>query len=124
MAGGGLVFHRINAAWECLRDEGRRRDYDRQLRASQSRQRGIVDDEVDLDSMDFDSEALTYSYPCRCSGSYTISEDDLEAGREMAPCTDCSLKVVVLYDVVDDDNEDNATGPDQNTTTASSHIAL
>ncbi|KAJ1931508.1 hypothetical protein EC988_009763, partial [Linderina pennispora] len=60
-------------------------------------------DEVDLDDMDFDEDTLVYSYPCRCSGQYSIGEADLEAGRDMAPCSDCSLKVRVLYEVAEDD---------------------
>ncbi|KAJ1939386.1 hypothetical protein FBU59_004142 [Linderina macrospora] len=101
-----VEFYQLSMAWETLGDKTRRKQYDHERTQSQNRARGVVQDEIDLDDMDFDEGALVYSYPCRCSGQYTIHEDDLEAGRDMAPCSDCSLKVRVLYEVADDEDED------------------
>lgn len=97
-ANGGVEFHQISQAWEILGNVARRRDYDRSLEARQSKSRGVVQDEVDLDDMDFDEPTLTYTFLCRCSGSYTVSEDDLEAGRDIAPCSGCSLKIRILFE--------------------------
>ncbi|KAI8320747.1 DnaJ-domain-containing protein [Martensiomyces pterosporus] len=97
-----IQFHQLSLAWETLGDQIKRREYDRQRSEVQSKARGVVQDEVDLDDMDFDEQTLAYSYPCRCSGNYIISEDDLEAGRDMAPCSDCSLKIRVLYEAADE----------------------
>ncbi|KAJ2713927.1 hypothetical protein H4R19_002002 [Coemansia spiralis] len=99
---GDVAFHQIGMAWEVLGDDARRRTYDRQQSARRSKARGVVQDEVDLDDMAFDEDTHTYAFPCRCSGSYSISEDDLGLGRDIAPCTDCSLKIRVLFDVVED----------------------
>ncbi|PIA14989.1 DnaJ-domain-containing protein [Coemansia reversa NRRL 1564] len=100
------AFHQLSVAWEVLGDHARRREYDRHWSAYQNRAHGVVQDEVDLDDMEFDSDTRKFSYPCRCSGSYIIAEDDLDAAREIAPCTDCSLKIRVLYEVMDCSDSD------------------
>ncbi|KAJ2143848.1 hypothetical protein GGH19_003373 [Coemansia sp. RSA 1807] len=98
-----VEFHQLSIAWEVLSDATKRREYDRQLNTHQNRNRGVVQDEVDLDDMDFDPKDCSYTYLCRCSGTYVISEDDLEAGCEIAPCTGCSLKIRVLFEAVDEE---------------------
>ncbi|KAJ2555314.1 hypothetical protein IWW35_000780 [Coemansia sp. RSA 1878] len=98
-----VKFHQLSVAWEVLSDATKRREYDRQLNTHQNRNRGVVQDEVDLDDMDFDPKDCSYTYLCRCSGTYVISEDDLEAGCEIAPCTGCSLKIRVLFEAVDEE---------------------
>ncbi|KAJ2742824.1 DnaJ sub C member 24 [Coemansia sp. BCRC 34301] len=97
-----LEFHQIAAAWETLGDPCKRREYDRMQSAEQNRARGVVQDEVDLDDMELDDEDASYSYPCRCSGRYVVMESDLEACRDIAPCSDCSLKIRVLFNVAED----------------------
>ncbi|KAJ1832229.1 hypothetical protein LPJ63_003699 [Coemansia sp. RSA 2711] len=99
-----IEFHQLSVAWEVLGNAARRQEYDRQLLTHQNRVRGVVQDEVDLDDMDFDPQTCSYSYDCRCSGTYKITEDDMADGCEIAPCTDCSLKIRVLFEAVDDDN--------------------
>ncbi|KAJ1865643.1 hypothetical protein H4R99_003732 [Coemansia sp. RSA 1722] len=97
-----VEFHELSVAWETLSDPVRRKQYDQNLQASQNRSRGVVQDEVDLDEMDFDEDTGVYSYPCRCSGTYSIAESDMETGKEIAPCSGCSLKIRVLYEAADD----------------------
>lgn len=60
--------------------------------------------EVDLDEMEYDEASLSYLTDCRCSGDYIITENELEAGIEVVGCNNCSLKIRVLYDVVEDDD--------------------
>ncbi|KAJ1856160.1 DnaJ sub C member 24 [Coemansia sp. RSA 1822] len=98
-----VEFHQLSVAWEVLGDATKRREYDRQLSTHQNRNRGVVQDEIDLDDMDFDPQECTYAYLCRCSGTYVISENDLAEGREIAPCTGCSLKIRVLFEDVDEE---------------------
>ena len=38
-----------------------------------------------------------YSAPCRCGGSYTITEEDLEGGVDVVCCSTCTLSIRVLY---------------------------
>jgi diphthamide biosynthesis protein 4 len=68
------------------------------------KQGAVINGQVDLDEMDYDEETGTFSLPCRCSGSYTIREQDMETGVDIANCDNCSLIIHVLYDVVDDDD--------------------
>ncbi|KAJ2513067.1 hypothetical protein GGI11_004533 [Coemansia sp. RSA 2049] len=97
-----IEFHELSRAWEVLGDTSRRAEYDKQCNAEESRARGVVQDEVDLDDMVFDESNRVFSFPCRCSSQYEITEDDLEGGFEIAPCSGCSLKIKVLYDVIED----------------------
>ncbi|KAJ2826643.1 hypothetical protein FBU31_003393 [Coemansia sp. 'formosensis'] len=98
-----LEFHQLSIAWEVLGNPARRQAYDRVMSAERNRDRGVVQDTVDLDDMEEEEEG--FSYPCRCSGRYIIKESDMEAGRDIAPCSDCSLKIQVLFDIVSDDEE-------------------
>lgn len=43
-----------------------------------------------------------YSISCRCSGNYIITEQDLEKGANITGCTNCSLKIHILYEVNDE----------------------
>lgn len=61
----------------------------------------MINAEIDLDDMEYESNA--YYLECRCSGKYTITEDDLEQGIEIVCCDNCSLRIRVLYDIVDED---------------------
>lgn len=36
-----------------------------------------------------------------------ITEDELEAGIDVVGCNNCSLKIRVLYDVVEEDDEED-----------------
>ncbi|RUP45849.1 DNAJ heat shock N-terminal domain-containing protein [Jimgerdemannia flammicorona] len=95
-------IHRILEAWEVLRSSEKRKAYDAQLRAARLKQDGVINAEVDLDDMDYDEASRAYSTPCRCSGRYVITEEDLEGGADTTGCDNCSLRVRVLY-VVDEE---------------------
>lgn len=47
-------------------------------------------------------EMKLYSISCRCSGNYIITEQDLEKGANITGCTNCSLKIHILYEVNDE----------------------
>jgi len=91
-------FLRIQEAWETLKDEERRKQYDISLEAQRLKQRGPMTAEVDLDEMVYHEEG-EYRYRCRCGGDYVISEKDLENGCEIVGCNNCSLLIKVLYSV-------------------------
>lgn len=50
-----------------------------------------VQEEVDLDDMNENEDAATWSWDCRCGGQYIVSEKDLEAGCEYYGCNSCTL---------------------------------
>ncbi|KAG0164271.1 hypothetical protein DFQ30_010214 [Apophysomyces sp. BC1015] len=93
--------HRILQAWEVLRDPVKRQHYDLELKTDQLSQ-PTINAEIDLDEMDYDESSQTYTVECRCSGLYSITENDLEQGVDVVNCDLCSLRIRVLYDVVDE----------------------
>jgi diphthamide biosynthesis protein 4 len=40
----------------------------------------------------------SYAWDCRCSGSYIITESELEQGYDVVNCSTCSLAIRVLYE--------------------------
>ncbi|KAI8149594.1 hypothetical protein BJV82DRAFT_588555 [Fennellomyces sp. T-0311] len=92
----------ILRAWEILRNPSSRKEYDAELAARQGRQGAVINSEIDLDDMEYDESTHTYVVTCRCSGTYAITEDDLEQGIDVVCCDNCSLRIRVLYDVVED----------------------
>ncbi|ORY98644.1 DNAJ heat shock N-terminal domain-containing protein [Syncephalastrum racemosum] len=95
--------HRILQAWHVLRDDKKRRQYDAELKAKQSHQVAVINAEVDLDDMDYDEATATFSLGCRCSGTYSITEDDLEDSVDVVCCDNCSLRIRVLYALAGDE---------------------
>ncbi|KAI9322690.1 DnaJ-domain-containing protein [Dichotomocladium elegans] len=93
--------HRILQAWEILRDPQRRKQYDSELSA---RKAAVMNGEVDLDDMEYDENAQTFRLQCRCSGTYVITEDELEQGIDTICCDNCSLQIHVLYDIVEEES--------------------
>ncbi|KAG0018650.1 Diphthamide biosynthesis protein 4 [Podila clonocystis] len=102
-----IPLQEIMEAWECLRMPAQREFYDSSLKAMKLRANGQVNDDIDLDDMDYDEESSVYTSPCRCSGEYVISEDELELGVDTVVCSTCSLIVRIHYEVADDDDDDN-----------------
>ncbi|KAF2069699.1 hypothetical protein CYY_008985 [Polysphondylium violaceum] len=103
----------IQKAWEVLRDDDKRKQYDSEL-LEQGRQKYSVSDEVDIDDMelvmDEEDGCDYYSYPCRCGSKYTITEDDLLDNLDIAWCTGCSLTIRVLYNLVQDEDDEYDQG--------------
>lgn len=56
--------------------------------------------------MDYDETVHAYSTPCRCGGRYVMTEEDLEYGADTVGCDNCSLRIRVLYDVVEGKDEE------------------
>jgi diphthamide biosynthesis protein 4 len=54
-------------------------------------------------------ESGSYTSPCRCSGEYIISEDELELGVDTVVCSTCSLIVRIHYEAAEDEDEDEDT---------------
>jgi diphthamide biosynthesis protein 4 len=92
----------------------------------QLKQDGVYNAEVDLDDMEYNEgsspsviiiiiililhnifffyeiETKSYSMLCRCSGNYIITVQDLENGENITGCTNCSLNIHVLYEIIDE----------------------
>ena len=46
-------------------------------------------------------EAEVWEYPCRCGGTYKISESDMDNGQHLVGCRSCSEVIWVGYELVD-----------------------
>lgn len=55
-----------------------------------------ISEVVDVTHMSFDPDAACYSSPCRCGGSYTLTELDIAEGVDVVCCSTCTLCIQVL----------------------------
>ncbi|KAF0461273.1 DNAJ heat shock N-terminal domain-containing protein [Gigaspora margarita] len=92
--------NQIIEAWKILKDPELRKVYDKELKATKLRHDGLFNSEIDLDDMEYDQETNSYSIRCRCGGLYIITEENLDQGADIIGCTDCSLRIRVLYEAV------------------------
>ncbi|KAF9110894.1 Diphthamide biosynthesis protein 4 [Mortierella sp. AM989] len=93
----------IKEAWECLRQPAQRAFYDSSLKAMRLRANGQVNDDIDLDDMEYNEDTGAYTLPCRCSGEYIVSEDELELGVDTVACSTCSLIIRIHYEIAGED---------------------
>ncbi|CAO3623828.1 unnamed protein product [Cunninghamella blakesleeana] len=93
---------RILQAWNILRNEEKRKAYDIELQIQNQKETITVNDEIDLDDMDYDEKSASFLLKCRCSGIYQITEEELEDGIDIIGCDNCSLKIRVIYDIIED----------------------
>ncbi|CAM9730553.1 unnamed protein product [Ectocarpus fasciculatus] len=88
-------FLLIQAAWETLRDEDLRREYD--CRLDLQARNVVVSDEVNVDDMRFDeADGGSFSHECRCGEAYVVTQAELSEGFEVLDCPGCSLYIRVL----------------------------
>lgn len=52
---------------------------------------------VDLDEFEALDDEGAWRLTCRCTGTYTLTETDLDQGRDVVGCSGCSLLVRVTY---------------------------
>ena len=60
---------------------------------------------VSLEDFDFsgpDGAVSIWNLACRCGGMYRVTEDDLERGRHLVGCQNCSEVVWVGYEMVEE----------------------
>ncbi|KAG8229880.1 hypothetical protein J437_LFUL008272 [Ladona fulva] len=89
------VYMQIDKAWKTLSDPELRSRYDEHLRQQAAYSSYVIYDTLSMDDMTCDPELKRYTYSCRCGGSYTIDECELQFGDTIVPCEDCSLAIVI-----------------------------
>jgi diphthamide biosynthesis protein 4 len=94
-------FYKIQKAYEILSNPESRNEYD--LMLLKSNKMGPVQEDLDLDEMDYDDNRGIYSSPCRCGGEFSVTEDQLEGGVGGIECSRCSLCVKLLYQLAEED---------------------
>jgi hypothetical protein len=61
--------------------------------------------EVDLDDMTENNDG-SFVYDCRCGNQFSIDEQQLENGLDIVQCHGCTLCIKVLYDIQDENDDD------------------
>jgi len=95
-------FIKVQKAWETLRDDERRREYDNLLQGTSveaslnlveqfQRSQLIISTVVNTDEMDWNQQESMWTYGCRCGDVFCVSEHDLDHGPVIVPCQGCSL---------------------------------
>ena len=54
-------------------------------------------------------EADAWDYPCRCGGTYRISESDMDKGQHLVGCRGCSEVIWVGYELVDGEGSSSSS---------------
>ena len=125
------AFRKIQLAWECLRDEQKRQEYDDSLRRERERDNIALNNakRVKLSEMeceiceieDEDGESIQsqdleqvesqklYSYTCRCGDLFEILEEELDDNDNMSKngiweCNSCGLSIFIVKDTVTNGN--------------------
>ena len=80
------AFRRVQRAWEALRDDASRAEYDRSLAPEEA---VVVWLEVPLGALVRNGDGLR-AYACRCGGTYELDDEEAAAGVELVPCDGCS----------------------------------
>ncbi|KAI5898925.1 uncharacterized protein SCHCODRAFT_02487730, partial [Schizophyllum commune H4-8] len=97
----------IKEAYETLSSPTRRERYDRSLARKKSQHGGPRPAQVisleEFDAIGEDVQDIVWTYACRCGGAYRISETEMEAGKHLIACDDCSEVVWVGYELADVD---------------------
>ncbi|XP_071955805.1 dnaJ homolog subfamily C member 24-like [Antedon mediterranea] len=86
-------YLKLEAAWKILGDDDTRRQYDAESNERHVQQSVAVNEEVEVEDMDFDDDVAYY--PCRCGGSYILQELDIK-NDVIVPCDICSLHIKLI----------------------------
>jgi curved DNA-binding protein CbpA len=88
-------FYDIQHAYSILSDTQKRQEYDQHIYLKSKK----IVEELDLDDMN--SVDGKYETVCRCGGTISVLEDELEHGVDCVECNRCSLVFRILYDVIE-----------------------
>eukprot|EP01045_Picozoa_sp_COSAG04_P004919 COSAG04_NODE_221_length_19708_cov_36.796930_12_plen_239_part_00 len=95
--------------WETLRDAASRAAYDERYRlGAQAAEAHLA--EVDLDDMEYSEAGACYLWSCRCGDRFEVLESQLESDVDTFECISCALKIRVLFELADEDEEPEEGG--------------
>jgi diphthamide biosynthesis protein 4 len=60
----------------------------------------------DFTQIDSQGSCDRWEYPCRCGGSYRITETDMEKGFHLVGCRNCSEVIWAGYEVQEEEGQD------------------
>lgn len=110
-----LTVDQIAQAYKTLSDPVSRSKYDEdllkkaRLGADNGYKQGVGLETVDLEDLDYNTLSQNWVRQCRCGGTYSVSEHELEEvaseGEVIASCHGCSLCIRITFATVDEDND-------------------
>nr|CAB3238904.1 dnaJ homolog subfamily C member 24-like [Phallusia mammillata] len=95
-------FLKIQEAWKVLGNPQKKIEYDLQLQQLITQQDYNISDCIPLEEFEetFINEETTFSYDCRCGGSYFYCHDNIQPVVQgetvIVACSNCSLHVEVI----------------------------
>ena len=91
----------LKEAFNTLHDPELRKMYDA-LRNNDGKKLGPRPAQViSLEEFDEESDS-TWTYPCRCGGTYVVTEEMLDSGEHLVGCASCSEVVWVGYELAEE----------------------
>lgn len=87
-------FIQIQEAWSVLRDLERRKQYDAVL-TCQEHSEVLLYDTVFLSDMNFVADENTFTYSCRCGGTYLLHNNESIQNNVYIGCDECSFSIKV-----------------------------
>lgn len=87
-------FIQINEAWQILKDDKLRKEYDASLLYANMNSRPLVYAELNGNDLSF-TDSLAY-YQCRCGQNIEINKSELIQGETLFECTECSNCIAVF----------------------------
>lgn len=92
----------IKDAYAILSDDKTRQKYDADLKSRPSSSGSRPAELVSLDVFVENDDLVSWSFHCRCSGRYTITELQMDSDVHLIGCSNCSETVYVGYELADD----------------------
>ncbi|GJQ82385.1 hypothetical protein Trydic_g449 [Trypoxylus dichotomus] len=87
-------FVRINEAWQTLKDDKLRREYDALILHANVNDQPLVYAEVNTKNLNFTNSIA--NYPCRCGQNIEINKSELTEEEMLFECDECSNCIIVF----------------------------
>lgn len=116
-----FTVDQIAEAYETLSDPVLKSSYDEGLLRNKARLvankrsgNGAGLETFDLEDLEYDDSSQKWSRKCRCGGTYSVSEQELEEvaseGEVVAGCHGCSLCIRITFDTVSEGDAVSSQG--------------
>ena len=102
--GDGIDIGLLKEAFRTLSTPELRADYDKLRRFNEKQLGPRPAQVVSLEEFDEESDSR-WTYPCRCGGTYVVTEEMLDAGQHLVACASCSEVVWVGYELAEMEGE-------------------